>query len=312
MIVTINCNTSLDFIYTIPAWQPGHTLRASSMIQSIGGKMTDVSWVLAELGITSRALGFAAGLTGEVSTQLLRDQGVIVDYITVGGESRRNLVIADQAADDHTAVTVDSLIVSEAHVAALRQRFSQALDDCEVAVLGGTLPGTMSPDFYTDIIAVAREHNVPVIFDGSGAFLKAGLASRPAYIKPNRLELSALVGKPMQTIDDAYHAGREVVDRYGVYPVISLGSEGGLAVLPGRAYRIPPLDVPVVNATGAGDALVAGLAASVFRAQPIEEGLRLGFAAATNVVTTPQTAECSLPEIERYAAQIELIPYEPI
>ena len=57
-----------------------------------------LSWVLAELGITSLALGFAAGLTGEVSAQLLRDQGVTVDYITVGGESRRNLVIADQAA----------------------------------------------------------------------------------------------------------------------------------------------------------------------------------------------------------------------
>ncbi len=76
MIVTINCNTSLDFIYTIPAWQPGHTLRASSLIQSIGGKTTDCSWVLAEMGITSLALGFAAGMTGEVSAQLLRDQGV--------------------------------------------------------------------------------------------------------------------------------------------------------------------------------------------------------------------------------------------
>ncbi len=179
MIVTINCNTSLDFIYTIPAWQPGHTLRASSMIQSIGGKMTDVSWVLAELGIPSRALGFAAGLTGEVSAQLLRDQGVLVDYITVDGESRRNLVIADQAADDHTAVTVNSLIVSAAHVAALRERFSQALDDCEVAVLGGTLPGTMSPDFYTDIIALARERSVPVIFDGSGVVPQSGLGVAP-------------------------------------------------------------------------------------------------------------------------------------
>ena len=312
MIVTINCNTSLDFIYTIPAWQPGQTLRASSLIQSIGGKMTDVSWVLAEMGITSLALGFSAGLTGEVSAQLLREQGVMVDYITVGGESRRNLVIADQADDDHTAITVDLLIVSEADVTALRQRFSQALDDCEVAVLGGTLPGTMSPDFYTDIVRLARERDVPVIFDGSGAFLRAGLASRPNYIKPNRSELSALVGKPIQTIDDAYHAGREIVQRYGVYPIITLGSDGGLAILNGRAYRIPPLDVPVVNATGAGDALDAGLAASVFRGQPIEEGLRLGFAAATTVVTTPHTAECSLPEIERYAAQIELIPYEPV
>ncbi len=100
------------------------------------------------------------------------------------------------------------------------------------------------------------------------------------------------------------------MQRYGVYPVISLGSEGGLAVLPGRAYRIPPIDVPVVNATGAGDAMVAGLAASVYRGQPIEDGLRLGFAAATNVVTTPQTAECSLLKSSATPRRSSY-PYEP-
>ncbi len=312
MIVTVNCNTSLDFIYTIPSWQSGHTLRASSLIQSIGGKTTDCSWILAEMGIPSLALGFAAGMTGDVSTQLLRNQGVTVDYITVGGESRRNLIIADDAAQEHTALTVDSLIVTDAHVAALRERFIAALDDCEVAVLGGTLPGGMQPSFYTDLIELARDRDVPAIFDASEPYLSAGLASRPCYIKPNRNELSALVGKPIQTIADAYHAGREVAERYATYPIISLGSEGGLAVLRDRAYRIPQIDVHVVNAAGAGDAVLAGLAASVYRGQPIEEGLRLGFAAATNVVTTPRTAECSLPEIERYAAQIELIPYEPV
>ena len=88
-----------------------------------------------------------------------------------------------------------------------------------------------------------------------------------------------------------------------------MGDEGGLAVLPDRAYRILPLKVPVVNAAGAGDAVLAGLAASIVRGQPLEDGLRLGFAAATAVVTTEGTAECSLADIERYAAQIEILPY---
>jgi fructose-1-phosphate kinase PfkB-like protein len=57
---------------------------------------------------------------------------------------------------------------------------------------------------------------------------------------------------------------------------------------------------------------LAGLAASIVRHQPIEEGLRLGFAAATAVVITEGTAECSLTDIERYAAQIEVLPYERV
>jgi fructose-1-phosphate kinase PfkB-like protein len=94
--------------------------------------------------------------------------------------------------------------------------------------------------------------------------------------------------------------------------VISLGGDGGLAVLPGRAFRVAPIHVPVVNAAGAGDAVLAGLAASIVRGQSIEEGIRLGFAAATAVVATPGTAECSLKDIERYAAQIEMMPYEHV
>jgi len=58
--------------------------------------------------------------------------------------------------------------------------------------------------------------------------------------------------------------------------------------------------------------VLAGLAASIVRGLPIEDGLRLGFGAATAVVTTPGTAECYLPDIERYAAQIEVLPYDPV
>jgi fructose-1-phosphate kinase PfkB-like protein len=84
-----------------------------------------------------------------------------------------------------------------------------------------------------------------------------------------------------------------------------------LALLPDRAYRIPPLQVEVINAAGAGDAIVTGLAASIERGQPIEEGLRLGFACATATLLCPGTAECRREDIEHFLNQIELIPYLP-
>jgi 1-phosphofructokinase family hexose kinase len=311
-VVTVTANTGIDFIYFIPAFEAGRTLRASRVIQSMGGKPTDCSWILGVMGIPSLALGLAAGMTGEIMKQMLREQGVTPDFIPVDGESRRNLVIAPEDGSPHTAITIASLIVTDAHVAALRERYIAALAGCELVVLGGTLPKGMSPSFYTDFIQLARERDIPVIFDAGEPNLSAGLLSQPTYIKPNRDELSQLVGKHVETIEAAYEAGREILQRYGTIPVISLGSEGGLAVLPDRAYRIPPINVLVVNAAGAGDAILAGLAASVVRGLPIEDGLRLGFGAAAAVVTTPGTAECYLPDIERYAAQIELLAYEPV
>lgn len=309
MIVTVTANTSMDYVYMIPTWEAGKTLRASRVVTSMGGKPTDASYILGEMGIGSLAIGFSAGMTGEIIRRILESKGVTVDFLPVNGESRRNLIIAPQDGTAHTAITAASLEVDEVHIAALREQFTALLDDCEVVVLGGTLPKGMQPSFYTDFIAIAREKNVPVVFDAGEPNLSAGLQSRPTFCKPNRDELSAYAGREVVTVEDAYQVGCEILEKYGTQPIISLGSEGGLAVLEDAAYRIPPLNVPVVNAAGAGDAILAGITASIYRKQPIEQGLKLGFGAASAVVTTEGTAECSLADIEKYAAQIELIPY---
>lgn len=311
MIVTVTCNTSIDHILWLPRFEINTTLRASRIVESIGGKPTDASWILGELGIPSHALGFVAGLTGEVVKRLLTDKGVVeLDFIPVAGESRRNIVIVNEDGSGQTTITAPTLFPTNADVTALREKFIAVLDHATCIVLGGTLPHTMSPAFYTDMIALARGRNLPVIFDATEPNLSAGLASSPTYIKPNRDELTQLMGRPIKTVEDAYHAGREILARYGTQPIITLGEDGGLAVLHDCAYRIPAIPVEVVNTGGAGDAVLAGLAASIERGQPIEDGLRLGFAAATAVVTMPGTAECRREDVLRYQKQIELISYE--
>jgi 1-phosphofructokinase family hexose kinase len=312
MIVTVTANTGLDFVYFIPKWIVGQTLRARDVVQSMSGKPADCSWILAELGVPSRALGFSAGQTGQMVEQMLRGRGITVDFVPVDGESRRNLIIATEDGQPHTPITYSSLVVRDEHVAALREKYVAALDGCELVVLGGTLPKGMNPDYYTDFIALARTRSIPVIFDAGEPNLSAGLASRPTYCKPNRDELSGFIGRHVETVEDAYDAGTELLRRYGTIPIISLGDHGGLAVLPDRAYRIPPLKVPVVNAAGAGDAILAGLSYSIVKGLPIEDGLRYGFGAASAVVTTPGTADCSREDVERYAAQIEVVPYERV
>lgn len=309
MIVTVAANTSIDHILFIPEFKPDATIRATNMVISVGGKAIDASWILGEIGIPSLSLGFAAGHNGEVVQQLLHEKGVLTDYVQVEGESRRNICIIPEDGSGQTSITASTLIVRPAHVAALRERYIRALDDTPVVVMGGTLPGGMEPSFYTDFITLARERNIPVVFDGSEPFLSAGLQAHPTYVKPNRDEISQYAGREITTVDEAYHVGREMYVRHGTAPIITLGAEGGLAVLPDRAYRIPPVSVPVSNVAGAGDAVLAGLAASIERGQPIEEGIRLGFAAAAAVVMRPGTAECRREDIEHLLPQIELIPY---
>jgi len=311
MIVTVTPNTSMDMTYFIPAWEINRTLRASRVLNSIGGKPTDASYILGEMQIPSLALGFSAGMTGETITGFLTSKGVTVDFVPVAGESRRNLIIVCTDGSGQTAITADSLITTDADLDVLRARYLTALETATCVVLGGTLPKTMRQDYYTDFVALARQRDVPVVLDAVEPNLSAGLVSRPNYCKPNQDELSQFAGMRVETFDDAYRVGRTMIERYGTQPIITFGDQGGLAVLHDRAYRIPPLPVTVESAAGAGDAVLAGITASVAARQPIEDGIRLGFAAATAVVIMPGTAECRKADIDIFLPQIELIPFTP-
>lgn len=309
MIVTVAPNTAIDHIFFIPKFESSRTIRATGSAQSVGSKPSNVSWILSELGIPSLALGFAADLAGKKLESLLVERGVTVDFTWADGETRRNIVIVTEDGEAQTTITASTLKVTTEQQDALLQRYIRALDEASCVVLGGTLPEGVAPSFYADLIRLGRERGLPVLLDASEPSLSAGLAAHPTYVKPNRHEIEHFAGHPLDTIGAIYEAGQSLQAQYGVSPIISLGEEGGLALLPDRAYRIPPLQAEVVNAAGAGDAVVTGLAAAIERGQSIEDGLRLGFACATAVVLRPGTAECRREDIEHFLGQIELIPY---
>ncbi len=310
MIVTLTPNTTLDQTVLIPAFQLNKTIRATHSLYGMGGKPTDASWILAELGIPSRALGFAAGVIGQKVEMMLHARNITTDFVQVDGESRVNMVIVCEDGSGQSTITTSSLEVKPEHIEALLAQFEAALNEASCVVLGGSLPMGVEAGFYADAIGRARSRDIPVIFDAGEPNLSAGLLARPSFIKPNQDELSGLVGSPVTDIVSAYAAGKYILDTYGTSAIMTFGSEGALAVLPGRAYRIPPLNINVVSAAGAGDAVLAGLAASIERGQPIEDGLRLGIAAASAVCLMPGTADCRLEDVEAFLPQIELIPYQ--
>lgn len=315
MILTVTPNTTLDLTIFIPTWEWNRTIRATGSVQSMGGKPTDASWILGELGIPSLALGFAGGATGQKVEAMLRARGVQTDFVQVEGDTRINVVVALQetpgATSAQTTLTTSTLDITPAQVDALRARYAAALDQASCVVLGGTLPRGVSPDLYVELITMANARGVPTIFDAAEPILSAGLAARPTYIKPNHHELEGLVGTPIDTLEDAYHAGHRVIDTYGVTPIISLGERGLLAVLADRALWAQPLAVEVVSASGAGDAILAGLAASIERGQPMMEGLRLGVAAASAVCLMPGTADCRREDVERFLLNVTISEFLP-
>jgi sugar/nucleoside kinase (ribokinase family) len=67
---------------------------------------------------------------------------------------------------------------------------------------------------------------------------------------------------------------------------ITMGAEGAMVVANGEVITVPACPVDrVVDATGAGDLFASGFLLAVARGQPLEQALKLGCLAASEVIS---------------------------
>ena len=307
MILTVTLNTGLDHTLFLDQLRLGYTQKVRASTISMAGKPADASWVLSILGIPNLATGFAAGELGKKMEAMLRQRGAQTDFLWVAGETRLNTVIVVDGDSLQTTLTTETLQITPADIATFYEKQAALLQRSDAMIIGGSAPRMVGPEVYRDLVAAAAERGVPVVLDANGPYLEYGLQGCPTVIKPNQQELEAFLGRPLPRPEDVLAAARELHERRRVSVIATIGKDGAFAVLPGRDYFIPPLDVPMVSPAGAGDATVAGLAAALADRQPLEEGVRLGLAAAAAVVMQPGTADCRKEDVERLYKEIKLI-----
>jgi 1-phosphofructokinase family hexose kinase len=311
MILTVTPNTAIDWTILVQHFVWNETLRASQNVWGMGGKPADASWVLGELGLPTRAMGFSAGTVGKKMEELLHLKGVKTDFVQVDGETRVDVHIIDEQNHGQSTLVVDTLMIKDTHVKELLKKYEAALEKTDAVITGGSLPKSLNKNILVDLVAMARKRNIPVALDTSGKYLLPALEAHPNVIKPNRMELSTIAGKPVITVEDAYHAALNILKKYGTEVIVTLGAADALAVLKDRSYLIPMPQVDrVVSTAGAGDGVLAGIGHALAEHKPLEEGLKLGFAAAGAVIMTLGTADCRKADVEKILPTIQLIPYK--
>jgi 1-phosphofructokinase family hexose kinase len=308
MIITITANTGLDQTLFIPSFEPFRTVRATDSVLGMGSKGIDTSWSLGCWGVSSLALGFAAGEIGRLMEAMLHEKGVATDFVWVNGSTRWNTVIVCEDGGCATTITTSTLEVLPEHLVEFDQKFDMALQGAQCIALSGSCPRGVPLDFYPRLIERANAARVPLLLDSSGDCLKAGFNARPWLIKPNWHELEELAGGQAGSPEEIYALARKLQSDSGVNMVVTLGVQGAYALIGERHYWIPPLPVKVVSAAGAGDAVIAGLALALAERKPIEDGLRLAFAMATAILRTPVTADFRREDAESFLPRIVLVP----
>jgi pseudouridine kinase len=271
---------------------------------SPGGVARNVAENLLRLGLDARLLGV---LGDDVFGQALWQFGAAIGLdmracLTLPGQRTATYVCLHRA-DGDMDVAVNDMDIMDALTPALLQPQQALLRDAAVLVTDCNL----RPDVWQWL---ATEVAHPALFAEAVSVAKCtrlgDVLAQLHTLKANRLEAQALCGRAIANVQEACDAAL-ALHRRGVGRVlISLGAQGvAWCDADGRCGHRAARAVPVVSATGAGDALMSGLVYGHLQGWPLQEALAWAMACAeiTLASTAANAPALSVQAVQNYVQQ---------
>ena len=268
---------------------------------SPGGVARNVAENLLRLGLDARLLGV---LGDDVFGQALWQFGAAIGLdmcacLTLPGQRTATYVCLHRA-DGDMDVAVNDMDITDALTPALLQPQQALLRDAAVLVADCNL----RPDVWQWLVTEVAH---PALFAEAVSVAKCtrlgDVLPQLHTLKANRLEAQALCGRAIASVQEACDAAL-ALHRRGVGRVlISLGAQGvAWCDADGRCGHRAARAVPVVSATGAGDALMSGLVYGHLQGWPLQEALAWAMACAeiTLASTAANAPALSVQAVQNY------------
>lgn len=280
---------------------------------AVPGGAANVALNLADLGAEPCLLS----VTGEDSDRgellsLLRERGV-GDVRLIPDPSRPTTVKTRFLSRNQQLLRSDrekTHPLSDSLSGNLLEQAAFLLAQVQALVLSDYGKGVLTPDLLRNLIDLARARAVPVLVDPKGSDYSRYQGA--SVVTPNRKELAEASGNlPTERDEDITEAAQSVLRGAGIDAMVATRSRDGMSIvrrtLDGTGFHAPchlrTAAQEVYDVSGAGDTVIATLAAALAAGQDLLKAAGLANAAAGLVVAKTGTATVR-PE-ELYAALLQ-------
>ena len=260
--------------------QPG-TSNPGSIRISVGGVARNVAENLARLGehaILLSAVG--ADRSGHRVRHQATDAGVDVTYLIESPDHHTGayLAVFDQTGD--LSISIDDMDALSAVTPSVIYNRRSLIRDAAMVVMDANL----SPPAIESLIREAVKYGASVSADPTSVSLAERI--KPYLpdlfmVTPDLPEAEVLCGRSLaNTRDQGIAAAKQLVTMGVDIAIVTLAELGVCYATPEVSGHVPAVKTQVVNRTGAGDALTAGVVFGLINDFSIDEALRLGASAA--------------------------------
>jgi 6-phosphofructokinase 2 len=250
--------------------------------------------------IDSTAVFTGGGIMGDWLDGMLHDEGISTIPFYIQGLIRENFTVLEEASSQQYRFGVPGPELFSAEWKGILETVASLDPAPRFLVASGSLPPGVPSSFYARMSETARGRGTKFILDSSGPPLREALEAGVYLCKPNMKELQSLAAPRDGGRTDLVGLARKLlVHGSNTSMVISLGTAGALLVTSSKSLRISAPTVNIQSKVGAGDSMVAGIVAGLYREWSLEDAARYGVAAGAAAVMTPGTELCRKQDVEK-------------
>lgn len=306
MIVTATLNPSVDRLIYVRRLIAHDTNRILKVEEDAGGKGVNVARVLHRLGVSVVATGFLGGRPGRYVHHELTLEDVPSDFVWVKGDTRTNFAIQEEDGSPPTCLNERGPTISPEELEEFVRKIRQLAGQARFVTVGGSVPPGVPADIYAALAQTVHECGARLVLDADGEPLVKGLEGKPFLIKPNETETERLLGRAIDTLEDAVGAAVELHQQGIEIVIVSIGAKGAaVACAQGCWIAVPPR-VQAVSTIGSGDSMIAGFLSALEQGGTVDEALRWGTAGGAATAMTDGSDIGTAEQIRALVPQVEV------
>jgi 1-phosphofructokinase family hexose kinase len=317
-ILTLTLNPAIDLHLRLADGRRREVSRAIGTARAAGGKGVNVARVLAALGVPATAAVALGGPDAVVYRALLAEAaagrgGFQSAFLPAGGPTRTNVTIAVGASSARAArrmkINQSGPAWNAADWKTALARIDRLARGRQWIVLAGAPPPGVPASAYRRLIDLAHAAGARCAIDADGLALRAALAAKPDLLRINLEECAALLRiapAKLRARRDRIAAVRRLLARGIGLVVISAGRGETLLASPDGVWVGASPRIAARGPLGAGDAMLAGLLASLIANHSPERALQLGLACGAATAALDETAFPTRPQIAKQRPRVKI------
>lgn len=286
-IITLTLNPAFDIHCSIDNLQLYKENYASHVTKNAGGKGVNISRALAGFGIPNTSYCVLGRENGEEFYSALKNDGVFCLPLMTDGRIRENLTV--HSRNGETRISFEGFAIDTGVPDKLYDMIRNEITQDTFVTFTGRLPAGITANDATSFLSGIKKLGAKLVVDCNSFSADELFKIKPYLIKPNEQEISALIGKDISTEADALSSAKEFLKGGIQNVIVSLGAKGFAYATSDCAYIVHVPEIKPISTIGAGDSLIAGYLAGVFKQLDTEEVLKLAASFGTAACLTEGT-----------------------